>query len=1175
MDPADASLHTTWVEMPQYGELPRNIGRGAVAAQALTEAAEAVKQEWRAQRVTVRMHAIAVEVAGDESECMYRIDVPRFGDMNWAWEGARACRPRGMDGLDFTWAGEVVEVDESGGSIYVRVDAETVRPVAGSFLVTPFDYLEALKTIYCDQGTQLQAPLLQALALSSRELRPHKLETGSSLPELRESWPRSAGFLWGPPGTGKTYRIGQQVATALSDPAERILVVSTTNQATDSVALSIGFAISRSGGSLDRHVVSRVGAGADITVFREAGFEELLVGGEAWLRERLAVKKREYNRLREPERRARLHVEIQQIQQQIASGRPSLGEVDSRVVVSTAFSALRDLATPEGIAVVSRGCSRFTTIIIDEAGLISRATAAALSLYAARRVYLVGDHKQLSPISRISRVLPQHQARWIASSALDGIQAGDPGVDMLREQYRMHPHIRGTVSAYQYDGNLTDAEPVTRREHPIPRSVANGHRAVWYVLDEDTDDVSRIRAERGPGNKSWVRARTATVLERMFRAHPELAAMQGLFVSPFAAQARAIGSALTELAPAWKASTTHRQQGAEADVVVVDTVNATSTAWPHHEWKRLVNVSMSRARHLLVVLASRAEMAEPYLESLAEVLSPQVLRGIGGQLRWIPISGDRRVGEAAQTVARPHTFGEQLERRKALRPVLSAEQQRLAAFALDGKPRLVRGVAGSGKTAVLASWLARWVAEQDAAGPYWVVYGNSALRPLLQRAIADAWVDLGRTDDLPWNVIHMFHIVELLDTMEGMAGIRVPRDMTYELEFRANTLLARDVQPACKALFIDEAQDFGEATIQYLTRLVQQSGPGVSDRAINIFFDNAQNVYGRGTPRWSELGIDMRGRSTVMKESFRSTRPITEFALNTLYRLVSHEDDPDHRELVQRDLIELEARNGRPWWGVRYNSVDGPAPEFKKFGSRDDEMTALCTRVVQWICVEDVRPGDIRIIANDEWIRRRIVRDLGEVVAPLGITVEEQSRAGLTNDPGVLVVTTAHSFKGYESEIVVVAAADRFMSKKAAVNNGVLSAPLYVAMTRARSLLYVSSIVRAEGSPANAIVIAAQEALEDLLSPPREAPACTPVELLLEFEARLGEQHRGWLRSLASGHGIRTGPLVGPGGEIVAEPLFWIESGSRRRACFMDPPSTYMVNRLDDLGIEVLTPGQA
>ena len=57
---------------------------------------------------------------------------------------------------------------------------------------------------------------------------------------------------------------------------------------------------------------------------------------------------------------------------------------------------------PEYREMIERGQAPFTTVIIDEAGLISRAATAVLSLLASRRVILAGDPKQLAPISRMS-----------------------------------------------------------------------------------------------------------------------------------------------------------------------------------------------------------------------------------------------------------------------------------------------------------------------------------------------------------------------------------------------------------------------------------------------------------------------------------------------------------------------------------------------------------------------------------------------------------------------------------------------------------------------------------------------------------------------------------------------------------------------------------------------------
>jgi len=221
----------------------------------------------------------------------------------------------------------------------------------------------------------------------------------------------------------------------------------------------------------------------------------------------------------------------------------------------------------------------FTTIFINEAGLISRSAIAALSLLASKRVVLVGDSKQLAPISRISRILPTRQQTWLASSGLshlDTISETSPAVHVLSQQYRMHSAICDVVSAYQYDGFLATAAERASQESDLTPFLADYSRAIWYVLDEEDAELATIRAGRGPGNRSWVREITPAVLEKLF-SDPHLRAADGLFISPFKGQAQVVGELLASWGLTnWNASTVHSQQGSEADVVIFDTVNASS-----------------------------------------------------------------------------------------------------------------------------------------------------------------------------------------------------------------------------------------------------------------------------------------------------------------------------------------------------------------------------------------------------------------------------------------------------------------------------------------------------------------------------------------------------------------------------------------------------------------------
>jgi hypothetical protein len=70
-----------------------------------------------------------------------------------------------------------------------------------------------------------------------------------------------------------------------------------------------------------------------------------------------------------------------------------------------------------------------------------------------------------------------------------------------------------------------------------------------------------------------------------------------------------------------------------------------------------------------------------------------------------------------------------------------------------------------------------------------------------------------------------------------------------------------------------------------------------------------------------------------------------------------------------------------------------------------------------------------------------------------------------------VLVTTPHSFKGYECEVCVVLGMDQFVAR----GRGPLAAAIYVALTRARTLLRVSW-VRGGGGPDSLVLEQALEA---------------------------------------------------------------------------------------------------
>lgn len=1017
-----------------------------------------------------------VHPLGDEDQ-LYEVQIAAVETLpdGAALSGAILCREV-FDGASGAFSARVLRSDATLGLLFVErlsVDPPSVGPAR----VHPFDYLAApSELVSSERLSPLRDRYARALAAVAGAVEPRPLPSRA----LPPSWGFDRVCLWGPPGTGKTYTLGQKVASLLRDPSERVLVVSTTNRATDTAAVQLGLAAREQGVLLDR--IKRAGRSVDLQPFRERGLESILPISDPARLDRI-------ERARSALDQARGGAAIALAQQALTAEQVALASLKSlamdsrsRALLSTSYSALSLLLVSDLQAMLGAGRAPFTTVVIDEAGLIGRAQAAALSLLAARRLVLIGDPRQLSPIARASRTLPPDVVRWLASSGLDHLGrmsvSEAPGLVRLTEQYRMHPDIRQLVSAFQYDGALRDADAVSERRWEVDPLLRRQPRAVWYVADEHPEvGADGAASDRGPGGRSRVRQVTSRILGDLVALHPQLRQTTGLFITPFIAQARKARGWLQHLGlDQWQASTVHAQQGAQAQVVVFDTVHASSTGWPAAEWKRLVNVGLSRAEEMVLVIASRDELDRSLFRELRDHLVPRRIVKRRGGLQWedlsteaegpglfnmlaaeragpVPIDQpDSRDEIEPPTERLPVRLGEQIAARRSSRPVLSAEQRRLIDRDIaDAGPRLVRGVAGSGKTLVLAHWVVRTLRGQGYPTVA-VLYGNQSLRPMIEAMIDEAWRTTTQgTHALDWDRVELIHIGVLLSQLEGALGLEPPLpDRRYEYGERAQRVLGEGLpSPRFDALFIDEAQDFGAEALRVVIGLTRERE---GRRAVLIFYDNAQNLYQRRPPSWKELGVDMRGRSDVMRESFRSTRPVVEVALNVLDRLKPLRGDEDMRDLEQRGLLVEGQRQGQPWWEARFCSQQGEWPTIWTYGSREEEFQAIAAAIERLIRDEGVSAGDIRVVMfkRDHGIAlvQHLERHLSGLARAMFLTSE-----GFETGKRAVVVTTAHSFKGYEAEVVFAAGIDAY-----ARSRGVFTEALYVALTRARSILRISGV---------------------------------------------------------------------------------------------------------------------
>jgi superfamily I DNA/RNA helicase len=100
-------------------------------------------------------------------------------------------------------------------------------------------------------------------------------------------------------------------------------------------------------------------------------------------------------------------------------------------------------------------------------------------------------------------------------------------------------------------------------------------------------------------------------------------------------------------------------------------------------------------------------------------------------------------------------------------------------------------------------------------------------------------------------------------------------------------------------------------------------------------------------------------------------------------------------------------------------------------------------------------------------------------LADIGIELSVQTNRPFERHSNTLLVTTSHSYKGYDAEVVLIPCADQYSTQ----DGEVLSANLYVAMTRARSLLGIYTL-NSSDPPARKLNDALDRCITAMNSPP-------------------------------------------------------------------------------------------
>lgn len=268
------------------------------------------------------------------------------------------------------------------------------------------------------------------------------------------------------------------------------------------------------------------------------------------------------------------------------------------------------------------------------------------------------------------------------------------------------------------------------------------------------------------------------------------------------------------------------------------------------------------------------------------------------------------------------------------------------------------------------------------------------------------------------------------------------RDINTAMYESTKLLQAAGSKPRYASIIIDEGQDFSDNAYRLIRALAGEGHPN----DIFIVGDSHQRIY-RNHPTLSKCGINVRGRSSILKINYRTTEEIRKHAF-ALLNGISFDDLDDGADIG----------------GKCQSLTHGEKPIIENFSNANDEFDFILGEVKK-LKNSGVALTDICVVART----KKLVDDYIALFTRAGIRsyAIKRNKADDRSYDG-LRVATMHRVKGLEFKYVFIAAVNnRIIPLPSAINKtdpvseaeSITSEKclLYVAMTRAQKGVYITS----------------------------------------------------------------------------------------------------------------------
>lgn len=422
-------------------------------------------------------------------------------------------------------------------------------------------------------------------------------------------------FVWGPPGTGKTYTLARVIANKYIK-GKKVLVLSQSNQAVDVLMLEILRFVTKQNklqiGELLRYgsQVSDILQNTPLTMdfLLKRNHPELSEQIEEVRRERQLLKKDLMGSFSTRDSQALLELEkkLGQILDKIRSKETTFVK-DAEVIGTTLAKAALDASIYE---------KEYDLIIIDEVSM-AYIPQVAFAISLGKKAIVCGDFKQLPPIAHASHPLVNEWLKedvFHKSGVVEGLNEGTlhPHLFLLSEQRRMHPHISAFTNQYVYHGLVKDYESMYTVREPIASRTPFPKRAS-ILLDTSHMGEYCMRSSSGSRFNIWQLLLSFQVIHELYVGGSKNIG----YTTPYRAQAEMMEILLQDLYSESLingeilTATVHRFQGSEREVMVFDTVDSFPESRPSmlitgKESERLINVAVTRTKGKFVHIANRA-----------------------------------------------------------------------------------------------------------------------------------------------------------------------------------------------------------------------------------------------------------------------------------------------------------------------------------------------------------------------------------------------------------------------------------------------------------------------------------------------------------------------------------------------------------------------------------------